>query len=375
MNSTSFFHVLSAPMPGPTMPVDVAMQLYIASSPPLRSFLSSYEDCRAASRNLANAQRSHCYKPLRPCLSSRRRSGDDDLDRLDLEPPCLAGWQSDNSPTKVAAKDKKRVVFADSKGMSLTAVHLFSSGGNAMMDDPAAEVTQALSRLQLELENATRAITTAAAPPASQSLTLDFPQPSADYLDFRSRLLRNQVCLENCTLQERSLTGTVKVRNLAFEKSVQLRVTFDSWRSLRDVDCTFMNNVYGCQETDTFAFAVELPCYVAPANRVEFCVCYRAADQTYWDNNDGDNYRLVAAAPWQSSHESKWSPTSNKKKETSTSILTNKNNNNNNSNAAAGPKKPIRKLGAQLGSPSRITTGFFPGWQTWDCIENSNPYW
>ncbi|KAL2083352.1 hypothetical protein ACEWY4_021125 [Coilia grayii] len=328
----SIFHVLSAPMPGPTMPVDVAMQLYIAHSPPLRSFLSSYEDRRA--RGLVNA---HCYKPLRPCLSSRCRPHH-------LEAPCPMGWQ------KPKAKDKKRVVFADSKGMSLTAVHLFSNSEDA-------EVTQALSQLQLDLTELENAAATLRVSP-SQSLTLDFPQPSADYLDFRSRLLKNSVCLENCMLQEHSLTGTVKVRNLAFEKSVQVRITFDSWRSLQDVECAFMNNVYGCQETDTFSFAVELPGYLAPGNRVEFCICYQAAEQTFWDNNDGNNYRLIPA-PWKN-HESKWSP-SGKKKETTT----------------AGPKKPIRKLGSQfdrLASP-RTSKGFFTGWQTWDCIENSAPYW
>ncbi|XP_012685316.1 protein phosphatase 1, regulatory subunit 3Ca [Clupea harengus] len=324
MNSTSIF--LSTPLPGPTMPVDMAMQLYIANSPPLRSFLSSYEDCRA--RSLVNAR---CYKPLRPCLSSRPC----------LEAPCL-GWQTPKG------KAKKRVVFADSKGMSLTAVHLFSN-----LED--RDATSALSQLQFdltELESATATLHVS----TSQGLMLDFPQPSADYLDFRSRLLKNSVCLENCTLQERLLTGTVKVRNLAFKKSVQVRVTFDTWRSFQDVECTFMNNVYGCQDTDIFSFAIELPGYVAPKNQMEFCICYRAAEQNYWDNNHGSNYRLVPA-PWKP--DSKLSLAS-KKKET---VVT--------------PKKPIRKLGSQfdqLGCRSTCS-GLFADWQSWGRIENSTPYW
>jgi len=40
-------HILSPPIPGPVMPADVAVQLYITHSPPLCSFLSSYEDYRA----------------------------------------------------------------------------------------------------------------------------------------------------------------------------------------------------------------------------------------------------------------------------------------------------------------------------------------
>ncbi|XP_062375788.1 protein phosphatase 1, regulatory subunit 3Ca [Sardina pilchardus] len=335
MNSTSFFHVLSSPMPGPTMPV--AMQLYIAHSPPLRSFLSSYEDCRA--RSLSGVSPHRC-KPLRPCLSARPGLA---------EAPCL-GWQ------KPKAKDKKRVVFADSKGMSLTAVHLFSKSEDKEAS-AALTAPSELSQLQFDLtalESATAALRVSPSP----GLALDFPQPSADYLDFRGRLLRNGVCLENCTLQERLLTGTVKVRNLAFHKSVQVRITFDSWRSFADTPCTFMNNVYGCQDTDIFSFAIELPSDVAPSDRVEFCICYRPADQLFWDNNDGNNYRLVQA-PWK--HGGEWSPPANKKKEP----------------VSVAPKKPIRRLCSQfdkLGSP-RATGGFFADWQSWGHIEDTIPYW
>ncbi|KAG5266372.1 hypothetical protein AALO_G00231240 [Alosa alosa] len=340
MNSTSIFHVLSSPMPGPTMPV--AMQLYLAHSPPpLRSFLSSYEDCHACSLSGVSP---HRCKPLRPCLSARPGLA---------EPPCL-GWQTPK------AKGKKRVVFADSKGMSLTAVHLFSKSEDKEAALLATTTTSSpeLTQLQFdltELESAVAAAATLRVSP-SPGLALDFAQPSADYLDFRSRLLRNGVCLENCTLQERSLTGTVKVRNLAFEKSVQVRITFDSWQSFTDTECTFMNNVYGCQDTDIFSFAIELPGYVAPNNRVEFCICYRPAGQIFWDNNDGNNYRLVPA-PWK--HNGEWSPPANKKKEMVT------------------PKKPIRRLCSQfdkLGSP-QATSGLFADWQSWGHIENTIPYW
>ncbi|XP_066537846.1 protein phosphatase 1, regulatory subunit 3Ca isoform X2 [Hoplias malabaricus] len=247
-------------MPGPVMPVDVAVQLYIAHSPPLRSFLSSYEEYRT--RNRVNSH----FKPLRPCLSPKTQLG----------VPCL-GWQASKN------KAKKKVVFADSKGMSLTAVHVFSS--------PDSREARTLSRLQFvdDLETATAALRINTV----QSRVLDFPQPAADYVDFRKHLTKNSVCLENCTLQERALTGTVKVRNLAFEKSVQVRITFDSWKTYQDIECSYMNNVYGCQDTDTFSFALELPAYIPPLEKVEFCLSYVAGGHTHWDNNDGRNYGLV----------------------------------------------------------------------------------
>ncbi|TRY99594.1 hypothetical protein DNTS_007909 [Danionella cerebrum] len=318
MSSTRVLHILSPPMPGPIMPVDVAVQLYITHSPPLRSFLSSYEDYRT--RNLVNT----CCKPLRPCLSSRSH----------LETPCL-GWQNTKTNTK-----KKKVVFADSKGMSLTAVRVFSAFDNR---EPAP------SDLQFDLEGL-EAIKNTLHINSTQSRILDFPQPAADYLDFRSRLLKNLVCLENCTLQERSLTGTVKVRNVAYEKSVNVRITFDTWKSFQDVECTFMNNVYGCQETDTFSFAIELPGFVPPQNKVEFCVRYRTGEQTLWDNNDGRNYGLVSTS---------WDSTQVKKCE-EPKLTTD--------------RKAQDKEVSKCRSPFQ-SNAIFPKWQSWGQIATTGPYW
>lgn len=299
------------------MPAEVAVQLYIAHSPPLRSFLSSYEDYRT--RNLVKT----CYKPLRPCLSSRAH----------LEPHCQ-GWQNPKS------KAKKKVVFADSKGMSLTAVHVFSTFDNR---EPVT------SELQFDLEDLGDVTAT-----SIQSRILNFPQPAADYLDFRSRLLKNLVCLENCTLQERALTGTIKVRNLAYEKSVHVRITFDTWKSFQDLECTFMNDVYGCQDTDTFSFAIELPGYVAPQNKVEFCISYRTGEQTYWDNNDGKNYGLVSTS-WQQNN--KWNSSTQGKKL--------------NESRKLGRKKQDHEV---YKSPLQ-SNGIFPKWQSWGNIAISSPYW
>ncbi|KAI1886880.1 hypothetical protein AGOR_G00200340 [Albula goreensis] len=318
MNCTRVLHILNPrPMPGPIMPVDVAMRICLAHSPPLRSFLSSYEDCRA--RNLVNR-----YKPLRPCIISKQ----------EVEAASL-GWKSPK------AKGKKRVVFADSKGMSLTAIHVFSD----FEEDPLSELQFDLA----DLEDAAVGLKIS----KDKSLILDFPQPAADYLDFRNRLKKNSVCLENCTLQERSLAGTVKVRNVSFEKSVHIRITFDSWKSYTDFPCTFMNNVYGCPDTDTFSFAFDLPSYVPPNERIEFCICYKAQDQMYWDNNDEKNYRLIHA----DCEGDQGIPVAQKKAPDFKDQI----------------KRPEMEFD-QFGSP-RTSSGFFPEWQSWGHIENTAPYW
>ncbi|KAG7328733.1 hypothetical protein KOW79_008677 [Hemibagrus wyckioides] len=241
------------------MPVDMAVQLYITHSPPLHSFLSSYEDYR--SRNLINM----CCKPLRPCINTKNTHN------TNAHPPCHA-WQAPQ------AKAKKKVVFADSKGMSLTAVRVFSPCEN--------QKSNMLQQFHIpKLEGTLNPV---------QSRILEFRQPASDYVDFRNRLTKNSVCLESCTLQGRTLTGTVKVRNLSFKKSVRVRITFDSWKSHRDVECAFMNDVCGCRDTDTFSFVIEIPARIPPQDSVEFCVSYTSDGKMHWDNNNGKNYALVA---------------------------------------------------------------------------------
>lgn len=304
------------PMPSPIMPVDVAMRICLAHSPPLRSFLSSYEDCK--SRNLVNR-----YKPLRSCISSKT-----DVDTANL------GWKSPET------KAKKKVVFADSKGMSLTAVHVFKEFEEDTMLD-----------LQFELSDLEDAIVGLKAE-KEKNLILDFPQPAADYLDFRNRLKKNLVCLENCIIQERSLTGTVKVSNVSFEKVVHVRITFDSWKSYVDIPCTYMNNVYGCEDVDTFSFSIDLPSSVAPHELVEFCISYKTHETTYWDNNDGKNYKLVHTEN---------DPSQANVTQTMTADFNNQG------------KRPEMEFD-QFGSP-RTSSGFFPEWQSWGHIENTTPYW
>ncbi|XP_028825472.1 protein phosphatase 1 regulatory subunit 3C-B [Denticeps clupeoides] len=318
MNCTRVLQILNPrPMPGPIMPVDVAVRICLAHSPPIRSFLGPYEDCRPG-------KRVGQYKPLRSCISSK----------ADVE-KASRGWKS---PT---AKRKKRVVFADSKGMSLTAIHVFKE----FEEDPILDLQFEFSDLEgaiigLKVEK-------------EKSLVLDFCQPAADYLDFRNRLKKNQVCLENCLLQEKSLSGTIKVSNVSFEKSVFVRITFDSWKSYTDVPCVYMNNVYGCLDVDTFSFAVDLPAVVPPDERVEFCVCYKTPELTFWDNNDETNYRLVHSEcePDQTSGVPQKAPAEFKNP----------------------GKRPDMEFD-QFGSP-RTSSGFFPGWQSWGHIENNTPYW
>lgn len=185
------------------------------------------------------------------------------------------------------------------------------------------------------------------------SLQPDFSQPAADYLDLRNRLRVQQVCLETCSIQDRVLSGTVLVRNLSFEKSVSVRITFDSWRSFRDFPGLYLNNIYGCPDIDTFSFSVLLPEVLEPFCSTEFCIQYQTQDQIFWDNNYGKNYQLALVDPNRSQAQS--------------------------TESSLGLKIQRGCNGEEIefdpfGSP-RTSAGIFPEWQSWCHVENSTPYW
>ncbi|XP_067401659.1 protein phosphatase 1 regulatory subunit 3C-B-like [Emydura macquarii macquarii] len=238
------------------MPVDFAMRLCLTHSPPIRKLLNSYEELRAGRGR----------QPLRSCLNPQPSA----------QPERREAAQGGRRP-------KKKVVFADMKGLSLTAVRFFSK-----IEEDLCDLQQALcdlSRFRPTLRDLGL---------ETKRYSLDFPQPAANYAAFRSRLHGNLVCLEHCLIQERSLAGTVQVRNIGYEKKVQLRITFDSWRSFRDVCCQYMHNTYGAADgdTDTFSFEVALPKAPSLCAPIEFCIAFQCGQRTYWDNNGGSNYKI-----------------------------------------------------------------------------------
>ncbi|NWX29841.1 PPR3C phosphatase, partial [Notiomystis cincta] len=306
------------PLPSSIMPADMAMRICIAHSPPLKSFLGPLENCQRSS--FANR-----LKPLRPCLHVKRDSEAQQ-----------SGW--DRAP----ARAKKRVVFADSKGLSLTVIHTFSE----FQEPPAWDLPFDL----LGIED----ITSNLKLHEEKNLILGFPQPSADYLDFRNLLQKNLVCLESCILQEKVLSGTVKVKNTSFEKKVQVRITFDTWKTYKDVECVYMNNVYSDFENDTFSFTIDFPPVISSEEKIEFCISYQSGEHTFWDNNEGQNYKIV---------HTEWKPDGVQipsAKEEYVGLQT--------------ARRGREREPDQLGSP-RLSSGLFPQWQSLGQIESLSPYW
>lgn len=340
MSNTRVLRMLN-PRPGgpsPIMSVDVAVRICLASSPPLHTLLSNYDNV---------LQRRP--EPLRPCLSSSRCDDRFNVTPVTTSSTAVSAEAEDGLMWLKKKKAKKSVVFADSQGLALTAVHVF----NESDDDLHTELQFHLT----EIEEATARLhvgdITGPSDPASV-LVLLFPQPAADYLDLRNRLKAQEVCLETCAVQDHQISGTVKVRNLCFDKSVSVRITFDSWRSFQDVPCLYLNNVYGCPDIDTFSFSILVPESLESSDRVEFCIQYQTPDKIYWDNNHGNNYCLGVSGP------------NSAQVEESTAGLD-----------IQRDQVRRKEEGVEFdpfGSP-RTSAGIFPEWQSWVRVETKAPYW
>ncbi|KAG8222000.1 hypothetical protein J437_LFUL003380 [Ladona fulva] len=216
--------------------------------------------------------------PRRPCLVVRPEEATSPESSPD-EP---------TSPTRL----KKKVVFADDRGLSLTQVRVMREPS----DCPPLWTLEFLAQV-------TRGVAAAAAAASSDgnSWETSFSQPAADYLAFRRRLDLSCVSLENAVVvagdssekNSTALVGTVKVRNLAFQKDVSIRYSFDNWATHGDEECSFVPSASPLGPPalyDTFSFSLKLPSKV---RRLEFCIRFRCEGSEYWDNNEGSNYVVV----------------------------------------------------------------------------------
>ncbi|XP_017774054.1 PREDICTED: protein phosphatase 1 regulatory subunit 3C [Nicrophorus vespilloides] len=244
--------------------------IFSHSPPTTANFLSRYEPSPFVVAR---------YKPIKVCSTSSPKR------------PCLVIRQSDDSsssgdedPTS-PSRLKKRVVFADDKGMSLTHVRF--------MTEPSHLPPHADKVIRYASNGARHVTTPPTIPsPPTESWEITFSQPASDYLRFRKAVDMNKVSLENVIIKESDsyVMGTVKVSNIAFEKEVVVRCSTDNWCTHEDVLCRFVSNYTGSSIYaiyDTFSFKLPLP--KTTSRTLEFCICYRCGGQEFWDNNDNLN--------------------------------------------------------------------------------------
>ncbi|KAJ1723519.1 hypothetical protein LPJ53_002131 [Coemansia erecta] len=119
----------------------------------------------------------------------------------------------------------------------------------------------------------------------------------------QSSVVLERVELSDNNRSSATIRGTVKVHNIAFEKSVVVRYSFDQWRSVHEAYAVYSRTLLEAQSgrpgVDRFSFTMSLPASVTvtlPAT-VAICVRYNVAGGEHWDNNNGANYMFKLAPP------------------------------------------------------------------------------
>ena len=92
---------------------------------------------------------------------------------------------------------------------------------------------------------------------------------------------------------ENTVSGTIRVQNIAFKKSVYIHYTLNNWKTYADLKATWERSIGDKEapETDQFHFAIPLPSRKWVGS-VQFAIRYKVAGRKYWDNNDRKNYEI-----------------------------------------------------------------------------------
>jgi len=104
------------------------------------------------------------------------------------------------------------------------------------------------------------------------------------------RRLSPNVWLKNIFfLDMSSILVVVEVHNIAYEKTVFARCTFDSWESFEDIPASYVvDSCDGCK--DEFVLSIHVPRCFQSCREIQFAICYRVEGHEFWDNNDQRNY-------------------------------------------------------------------------------------
>ncbi|CAH2101029.1 unnamed protein product [Euphydryas editha] len=201
-----------------------------------------------------------------------------------LKPVQLTLKEATRSCIKISNdKKNKRVVFADDRGYALEQVKFMTEPSHV----PPYWALKIIASPPPERK-----------PPPQTVVDLweqRFSQPASDYLEFRRRITENCVSLENVIIKQNecAVDGTIKVKNLDFNKEVFVRASSDGWRTHEDTYCAFVESgplsKNGVSNYDTFGFRLQLPIH---SRRIDFCVCFRCKGNEYWDNKNGENYTI-----------------------------------------------------------------------------------
>ena len=210
-----------------------------------------------------------------------------DLDENNVNPG------RDSSSCKIKSP-KRTVHFADTIGLSLSSTHFFPAEGASK--SPKYRTVKETNEARFKYETALE--------------ENEHGECAMKFLNFKSfqsnKSLQKLIEKQNVRLQQimpcdsgisgtmpcySGISGRILVRNLAFEKEVFVRYTVDSWLTYEEEHAHFIRGS-STAFADAFEFCIRLNQELG-RKKMELAICYRVGENEFWDNNHGDNYRLM----------------------------------------------------------------------------------
>ncbi|PNF24961.1 hypothetical protein B7P43_G09161 [Cryptotermes secundus] len=239
--------------------------------------------------------------------SDKKISEDDDDDDLNRPTPRVRRCSSlKTGKTPPGTPGRKKIVrFADVLGLDLADVRTFLDEipkvpRSAYEDLQCAELSDTVADSSMRegtLSDILGSVCLSGKSKPDRCLIPLFQQPGGQP-DFIDRVRDDFVCLENAMVTDTvsySISGTVRVRNLDFHKSVHVRYTLDGWKTFADLQATYVPNT--CDGfSDKFSFVLYAHT-VQVGQRVEFAIRFQCRGGQYWDSNRGANYAFQCLPP------------------------------------------------------------------------------
>ncbi|XP_076019594.1 protein phosphatase 1, regulatory subunit 3Da [Genypterus blacodes] len=180
------------------------------------------------------------------------------------------------------------VRFVDSLGLDLEDIRLFQTGETPIVPH------HVIFRLLMAAEMADEEHLEISLP----YLKPFFDQQPGDHPEFLNRLHVQKVCLERVLCGELGVTGITQVLNVDFKKDVTVRYSFTQWKSCTETRASWVSTITktwrgGQLNCDVFHFHLPVPPFLMQGAVIEFAIKYKVCGAEYWDNNHGQNYKLV----------------------------------------------------------------------------------
>ncbi|XP_076143105.1 protein phosphatase 1 regulatory subunit 3D [Alosa pseudoharengus] len=180
---------------------------------------------------------------------------------------------------------QKKVRFADSLGLELTSVRHFDDTDVPEVPERILAKFRCQTPLFLKRFDKFPSV-----PTQTVLMEMEFTNPGT-LPDFIEKVKELKVLLECVRSDDFSLSGFIRVLNIAFEKSVAVRYTLNNWMTCMDSLASYVPQSND-GVTDRFSFKMVVPTFLESGGTLQFAIKYTVGGEEYWDNNYGNNYKV-----------------------------------------------------------------------------------